>query len=71
MGALGGEHEYVIKRLVFGLIEQFAQQMPGPSPRPGSPGVRRRQFRRRAHRDRDIARHKQLADHLSLESRNG
>ena len=31
MCALGGEHEYVIKRLVFGLIEQFAQKLPGPS----------------------------------------
>ena len=34
MRALGGEYEYVIKRLVFGLIEQFAQQLPGrPAPR--------------------------------------
>ena len=34
MRALGGEYEYVIKRLVFGLIEQFAQQLPGPSRAP-------------------------------------
>ena len=72
MCALGGEYEYVIKRLVFGLIEQFAQQLPGPSRAPVV-GVRgdAGDLRQRARCDRDIARRKQAPDHLSRESRNG